>query len=402
MINRRQWLYGVGIMAGTAAQSGSVLAPSAGDPQKTQHRTLDVSEFVPTSMLQVHESHVERARFPVIDFHTHFTTSASSESGVALASDRQFLGTMEELLAVMDRKHIRAMVNLTGGYEKGLDEAIARYDRAFPGRFYTFTEPCYERWKEPNYPQVQAQAIEQAHRQGARGLKILKTLGLYLRENITSGELVKIDDPRFDPMWDACGRLNMPVAIHVSDPLAFFTPTDRFNERYEELNNHPNWSFHGRDFPSNAELLEARNRVFARHPRTQFVVLHVGNFSENLANVAENLDRFPNMTVDTAARVGELGRQPRTSRKFFEKYQDRILFGTDATPHGEAFPQQVFNDKLYEIYYRFLETDDEYFDYAPAEIPPQGRWRIYGIHLPDSILRKVYNGNAARLLNLAG
>ena len=222
MINRRQWLYGVGIMAGTAAQSGSVLAPSAGDPQKTQHRTLDVSEFVPTSMLQVHESHVERARFPVIDFHTHITTSASSESGVALASDRQFLGTMEELLAVMDRKHIRAMVNLTGGYEKGLDEAIARYDRAFPGRFYTFTEPCCERWKEPNYPQVQAQAIEQAHRQGARGLKILKTLGLYLRENITSGELVKIDDPRFDPMWDACGRLNMPVAIHVSDPLAVF------------------------------------------------------------------------------------------------------------------------------------------------------------------------------------
>jgi len=131
MINRRQWIYGVGIMAGTAAQSGSVLAPSAGDPQKTQHRTLDLSEFVPT-MLQVHESHVERARFPVIDFHTHITTSANSESGVALASDRKFLGTTEELLAVMDRKHIRAMVNLTGGYEKGLDEAIARYDRAFP------------------------------------------------------------------------------------------------------------------------------------------------------------------------------------------------------------------------------------------------------------------------------
>jgi predicted TIM-barrel fold metal-dependent hydrolase len=400
MINRRQWLYGVGIMAGTAAQSGSVLAPSAGDPQKTQHRNLDLSEFAPTSMLQVHESHIERARFPVIDFHTHITTSASSESGVALASDRRFLGTTEELLAVMDRKPIRAMVNLTGGYEKGLDEAIAKYDRAIPGRFYTFTEPCYERWKELNYPQVQAQAIEQAHRQGARGLKILKTLGLYLRENITSGELVKIDDPRFDPMWDACGRLNMPVAIHVSDPLAFFTPTDRFNERYEELNNHPNWSFYGRDFPSNAELLEARNRVFARHPRTQFVALHVGNFAENLANVAENLDRFPNMTVDIAARIGELGRQPRSARRFFETYQDRILFGTDATPHGVEYPQQVFNDRLYEIYYRFLETDDEYFNYAPAKIPPQGRWRIYGINLPETVLRKVYFENAARQLKV--
>jgi len=141
--------------------------------------------------------------------------------------------------------------------------------------------------------------------------------------------------------------------------------------------------------------------VFARHPKTRFIVLHVGNFSENLANVSENLNRFPNMNVDIAARIGELGRQPRTARAFFEKYQDRILFGTDATPHGDEYPQQVFNDQLYEIYYRFLETDDEYFDYAPAKIPPQGRWRIYGINLPESILRKVYSGNAARELHLS-
>src|SRR5438067_4176317 len=111
-------------------------------------------------------------------------------------------------------------------------------------------------------------------------------------------------------MWDACGQLNMPVAIHISDPAAFFTPTDRFNERYEELNNHPDWSFYEHDFPSNAELLAARNRVFARHPKTQFLALHVGNFAENLENVSENLDRFPNMTVDTAARIGELGANP--------------------------------------------------------------------------------------------
>ncbi|MGA7907566.1 MAG: amidohydrolase family protein [Candidatus Sulfotelmatobacter sp.] len=402
MVNRRQWLYGVGLMAGAVAQSGRGLATSTTEEttEAGQH-SLDLSEFVPTSMLQVHESRVERARFPLIDFHTHISISAKSESGVALASDRKFLGTAQELLAVMDRKNIRAMVNLTGGYDKGLGEAIARYDRAFSERFYTFTEPCYERWKDPNYPQLQAQAIEQAHRQGARGLKILKTLGLYLRENITSGELVKIDDPRFDPMWDVCAQLNMPVAIHVSDPIAFFTPTDRFNERYEELNNHPDWSFYGRDFPSNAQLLEARNRVLAKHRKTQFVVLHVGNFAENLANVAENLDRFPNMTVDIAARIGELGRQPRTARRFFDQYQDRILFGTDATPHGDEYPQQVFNDQLYEIYYRFLETEDEYFDYAPAKIPPQGRWRIYGVNLPEAVLRKVYFENAARQLNVA-
>lgn len=113
-----------------------------------------------------------------------------------------------------------------------------------------------------------------------------------------------------------------------------------------------------------------------------------------------NLDRFPNMSVDIAARIGELGRQPRTAGKFFDKYQDRILFATDATPHGDEFPQQEFNDKLYEIYYRFLETNDEYFDYAPAKIAPQGRWRIYGINLPEPILRKVYYENAARHLRV--
>ena len=400
MINRREWLYRMGMMAGTIAQPGTSFAVTQKQSRESKHHPLELSEFEPQSMLEVHESHVERAQFPVIDFHTHITMSVKSENGVELSAARKYLGTPEFLLPVMDRRNIRAMVNLTGGYDQGLAEVVSKYDQEFPGRFITFTEPCYEYWKESNYPQLQADAIERAHRQGARGLKILKTLGLYLREDITLGKLVTVDDPRFDPMWECCGQLNIPVAIHVADPVAFFTPTDRFNERYEELSNHPDWSFYGRDFPSVAELLEARNRMMARHPNTQFVVLHVGNYAENLANVSENLDRFPNMTVDIAARIGELGRQPRTARKFFDKYQDRILFGTDATPHGDEFPQQVFNDQLYEIYYRFLETDDEYFDYAPARIPPQGRWRIYGIDLPEPILRKVYFENAVRTLGI--
>jgi predicted TIM-barrel fold metal-dependent hydrolase len=398
VINRRQWLYGMGLVAGAGMQVGRAASvPAENAPQPVP---LELSQYEPRSMLHVDESRVERSRFPLIDFHTHLSGSTKSEKGVELSPDRKYLGTPQELLAVMDRKNIRAMVNLTGGYDHGLAEAVAKYDRAYPGRFYTFTEPSYSRFKEPDYPTLQAQAIERAHREGGRGLKILKTLGLYLRENITSGSLVAIDDARFDPMWDACGQLNLPVAIHISDPIAFFIPTDRFNERYEELNNHPDWSFHGRDFPSNAELIAARNRVIARHSETQFVVLHVGNFAEDLQNVSENLDRYPNMFVDLAARIGELGRQPRTARKFFDKYQDRILFGTDATPHGDAFPQQVFNDKLYEIYFRFLETEDEYFDYAPAKIPPQGRWRIYGIGLPETILKKVYSENSTRILRI--
>ena len=358
-------------------QVGRAAGVTAGN--EAQAAPLELSQYEPRSMLHVHESRVERSKFPLIDFHTHISGSTKSEKGVELSPDREYLGTPQELLAVMDRKNIRAMVNLTGGYDHGLAEAVAKYDRAYPGRFYTFTEPSYSRFKEPDYPKLQAQAIERAHRDGGRGLKILKTLGLYLRENITSGSLVKIDDPRFDPMWDACGQLNLPVAIHVSDPIAFFTPTDRFNERYEELNNHPDWSFHGGDFPSNDELIAARNRVIARHPKTQFVVLHVGNFAEDLQNVSENLDRYPNMFVDLAARIGELGRQPRTARKFFDKYQDRILFGTDATPHGDEFPQQVFNDKLYEIYFRFLETEDEYFDYAPAKVRRRAAGEFTGL-----------------------
>jgi predicted TIM-barrel fold metal-dependent hydrolase len=374
--------------------------PGQSSSRKSGDMPLPLSEYEPKSMLHVRETRVERSRYPVIDVHTHISFAKRSAKGVELSGERSYLGTPQELLAVMDHKNLRSMVNLTGGFENGLVDAVNKYDKAYPGRFYTFTEPSYPRFTETNYPKMQADAIAQAQRDGARGLKILKTLGLYLRENITSGTLVKIDDPRFDPMWDACAQLNLPVAIHISDPMAFFTPTDRFNERYEELNNHPDWSFYDHDFPSNAELLEARNRVIARHPKTQFLVLHVGNFAEDLGNVGENLDRFPNMTVDIAARIGELGRQPRTARRFFDKYQDRILFGTDATPHGDEFPQQVFNDQLYEIYYRFLETDDEYFDYAPAKVPPQGRWRIYGIELPDSILKKVYYENAARLLHL--
>jgi predicted TIM-barrel fold metal-dependent hydrolase len=401
VISRRQWLHALGLSLGASAHTHAAfaIAPRQKNAQSAGQR-LALADFEPKSMLQVRETRVERARFPVVDIHTHISFSAKSENGIELAPERNYLGTAEELLTVMERKNLRAMVNLTGGYDAGLVEAVTKYDKAFPGRFYTFTEPSYSKFLEPNYPRLQAEAIQSAHHAGARGLKILKTLGLYLRENITSGKLVKIDDPRFDPMWDACGQLKMPVAIHVSDPIAFFTPTDRFNERYEELNNHPDWSFYGHDFPSNAELLEARNKVFARHPKTQFVVLHVGNFAENLANVSENLDRFPNMFVDIGARIGELGRQPRTSRKFFDRYQDRILFGTDATPHGDEFPQQVFGDKLYEIYFRFLESGDEYFDYAPAKIPPQGRWRIYGIELPEPILHKVYNQNAARLLRI--
>ncbi len=384
----RRSLFGLSLgLGGLAAQ----LPGQKPDPD------LPLLQFEPHSVLEVERTSVERARYPVIDMHAHLSFGAKLKEGEPDLGQRTYTAQPNELLPVMDRRNVRMLVNLTGGPGPGIEGPLKKFDQAHPGRFLSFTEPWYSRVEESGYAQLQAEAIEAAHRAGAGGLKIVKTLGVYLRK-FESGELVAIDDRRFDPMWEVCGSLGIPVAIHTADPVAFFRPIDRFNERFEELINHPDWSFYGPDFPPRKDLMDARNRVFARHPKTQFIGLHVANSSENLAYAGQSLDRYPNLSLELGARIGELGRQPRTSRKFFERYQDRILFGTDATPNGFEYPQQLFGDELYQIYYRFLETNDEYFDYAPAKVPPQGRWKIYGIGLPDSILKKVYHQNAERLL----
>lgn len=400
--NRRQWLQGIGCTAlagGAAARADSTAQPASASAPQPAARPLELLRFQPKSMLHVPVTKVERARFPVIDVHVHISFLPSHLAFPPKVGDKiVYSAPPEELLPVMDRKNIRTLVNVTGGVGENTRDCVQKYDKKYPGRFLTFTEPAYARINEPGYPRFQADAIEQAKRDGAHGLKVIKALGLALRDQ--SGQLIKVDDTRFDSMWGACADLDMPVAIHVSDPSAFFEPIDRFNERYENLSQFPNWSFYGNGFPSNAELLNARNRMFARHPRTKFLVLHVGNFAENLGHVSESMDRFPNMYVELGARIAELGRQPRTTRKFFEKYQDRIMFGTDAIPRGYEIPQQIFGEALYEIYFRFLETEDEYFAYEPTPAPLDGRWCIYGLGLPDAILRKVYYENAARLLKI--
>jgi len=358
-------------------------------------RGMLLEEFEPHSALRAPRTRMTAPRFPVIDFHTHLTWSPGLDAGDRI----KVLAEPAELLPTMGAKHVRVMVNLTGGYGDGLVGSLRVFAHAHPQRFVVFTEPWWSRVAEPDYSRFQADQVERAHAAGARGLKILKILGLYARENVKTGPLIKVDDQRFDPMWEAAGARNMPVTIHVSDPLAFFLPVDRFNERWEELHAHPDWSFCGGDFPHSRELHEARRRIMSRHPRTQFVCAHVAE-AEDLAYVSECMDSHPNMHVDISARIGELGRQPKAARRFFEKYQDRIIFGTDAIPNALDFPQQTFGGELYDIYYRFLETEDEHFDYAPARVPPQGRWRIYGIGLPEGVLRKVYWENAARLLGL--
>ena len=395
------------LAAGLAGAGASITANRTeaglrqGAPQPPSDKgSLLLTEFEPRSMLHVKETAVPRARFPVIDVHTHVTFRAKQTGGVTQGEAITISAPPRDVLPAMDRRNVRIMVNLTGSAGAGLAEAIRTFQQPHPDRFVVFTEPSWDRVAEAGYATWQADELGRAKAAGARGIKILKTLGLYVREQVTSGPLIPIDDKRFDPMWEACGALGFPVSIHIADPEAFFLPIDRFNERYEELHEHPDWSFHGKDYPSFDALIEARDRVLARHPKTTFIGLHVGHDSENLARVGEALDKFPNFNVEIGARIGELGRQPRASRKFFDRYQDRILFGTDAVPGGTDMPQQVFGDDLYSIYFRFLETEDEYFDYAPAKIPPQGRWRIYGLGLPEEILRKVYYANAERLIGI--
>jgi amidohydrolase family protein len=392
-LTRRAWLSSAtsGVAGAAAIHMPGAQARANSAPAAAATRTppLPLSAFEPKSMLHVRETQVPRARFPVVDFHTHVSPRPNATRRSVPPAD---------LVTVMDAVNLKTMVNLTGGSGEALAVTIKNFDRAFPGRFVTMTEPTWTRASEPGYAAWQADEIAKAKDAGAVGVKVLKTLGLYLRDGGASGTLVKVDDPRFDPLWDACGRLSLPVAVHVGDPEAFFLPIDRFNERYEELSAHPDWSFYGKDYPSFTQILDARDRVFARHPNTTFIALHVGHWAENLQQVGELLDRFPNVHVELGARIGELGRQPRTSARFFDRYQDRLLFGTDAIPLGTETPQQVFGEDLYHIYYRFLETEDEYFDYAPARLPPQGRWRIYGLGLPEQILRKVYHQNAQRVL----
>lgn len=396
-LSRREWIAGVG---GTAVAVGGrtpALKGAAASASSQTQCDLALVDYQPKSMLHVKETSVPVSKYPVIDFHTHLSFTRRGKDRKPVAS---YEITPEQALEVMDRRNIRIMVNLTGGNGPVLEENLDYWQRPHPERFLVFTEPMWDRASDAGYSRMQAEEVEKAAKMGVKGIKVLKTLGLYLREGGAGGPLVKVDDPRFDEMWEAAGSAKMPIAIHTSDPEAFFLPTDRVNERFEELNAHPDWSFHGSDFPSDRELQEARMRVIRRHPKTNFVALHVAN-AENLDYVSECMDECSNMYVEIGARIGELGRQPRRSMKFFDKYQDRILFGTDAVPNGYETPQQIFGDRLYEIYYRFLETDDEYFDYAPADVPPQGRWRIYGVDLSDSILRKVYFDNAAKLLGLA-
>lgn len=336
-----------------------------------QNKDLKLLDWQPKSQMVVEETKIIKPKFPVIDIHNHLRD----------------LKNTAKYLEEMDKAGVWKCVSLDGrSAEDFYKEHLSTSHKISKERFLIFFTPDFSKIDEPNFGQKEAKKLEEAVRLGARGMKIFKSLGLNVKDK--SGKFVPVDDPRIDPIWAKCGELGIPVVIHVSDPKAFFTPIDRFNERYDELGAHPNWAY-GPEHPAKEELLEQRNRVMARHPKTIFIGAHMGNLPEELGRVSTWLATYPNFYVEMSARISELGRQPYTARKFMIKHQDRIIFGTDTPPNAEA----------YRIYYRFLETSDEYID--PAEGHHlQGRWMIYGLYLPDEVLEKIYNKNALKLLGM--
>lgn len=341
----------------------------------------------PRQALRVPVTEVLRPRFPVISAHEHL--------GPVFGGDWRHR-PVSELLSTMDEVGIATMVDLDGGQGDALSRQVARYQTPHPDRVIVFAGLDYDMWAtEPSFGELEADRLRDSVARGARGLKVWKLLGLRARD--VDGRLVAIDDARLDPLWGAAADLGLPVVIHIADPVAFFGALDGDNERTEELALHPDWHFwprmtspDGPGFPAFDELMAAFDRLVGRHPGVTFVGAHVGCASEDLALVSGMLERHANLYVDIAARIGELGRQPNTARRFFLDWSDRIVFGTDT----------AIDVASCRIYYRFLETLDDSFEYSPEPIPPQGRWRIYGLGLPEDVLHRIYNENARRVLRL--
>ena len=338
-----------------------------------EKKTLLLKDFHPASMLHAPAHQVDRAKYYVIDVHNHVNDAMRIDDHMP----------PERVIEIMNNTNVKTVVILTGMWGDKLQAVIDEMVKPYPGRFIVFAQIDWSKIDDANFSREMVAQLDDAVSRGARGLKQLKDLGLTVKDK--SGKLIAIDDPRMDPIWEECGRLGIPVSIHVSDPEAFFHPVDNKNERYEELTEHPDWSFYGPQFPTKDALLAARDRMFAKHPHTTFVALHMANWPENLDYVSHLLDSLPNVMVEFGAREAELGRQPRRAREFFIKYQDRIMFGTD----------NGMDEAMYRNHFRWLETADEYFEYWGY--PGQGRWEIYGMDLPDSVLEKIYHKNAERI-----
>ncbi len=336
-------------------------------------KDLYLSEYMPRSELVVEKHMVETPRFPVVDIHSHF-------GQMLLGEDYAEKYDTGEVVARLKENGVRKIVNLDGFYGPLLDKMLEKI-HPYEDFILTFGSVDVTRLDEPGFEKYVRTTIRESQEKGIKGLKFWKDISLNCRDK--RGKYIPIDDPRLQVIWATAAEFGLPVLIHIADPVAFFKPVDRFNERYEELKAFPEWSCCRPGQFTFEELMTMQENLLAANPDTTFIVAHGGSYPENLKYVGESLDRFPNMYIDIAARIDEFGRQPYTARKFFYRYQDRILFGTDYCPLTLNYP----------VYYRFLETWDEYFD-----CPFPRRWKIYGLGLEDEVLKKIYYQNAEKIL----
>ncbi len=364
------------VIAVSVAAVGAALAllapaPEAQRPtrQRADEPALTVEEYTPRSTLVVDEHPVPRAKYPVIDIHSHHWRVSAD----------QWAQTVTE----MDELNLQVLVNLSGGSGRGLAQKIeAIRDSASPDRMVHFANLDFGRGIYAGFGQDAAEQLERDVAAGAVGLKFFKNFGIDVRDE--SGERVPVDDPELDPVFETCARLNIPVLIHVGEPSEFYQPVDAFNERWLELTLLPDRRMPPSRVPSFDEMMTERDRLFAKHPDTTFILAHFGWHANDLGRIGELLDRLPNVYPETAAILYELGRQPRAARAFFIEYQDRVLFGKDSY-RPEEFP----------FYWRTFETADEYFDYYRRY---HAFWKLYGMDLPDEVLQKVYYKNALRVV----
>ncbi len=348
---------------------------------------LRLADYRPVSRARPRVTLVPQSAVPCVDVHNHL--------GRWLTGDGSWMvEDVTALVATMDHANVATVVNLDGRWGQDLVDNVARYDAAYPGRFVTF---CHLDWSLLTEGAAGIDGLvasmQESKRAGARGIKVWKDLGLTWRDD--DGALVAPGDPRLAPVFAAAGELGLPVLIHTADPIAFFDPLDARNERLEELAGQPDWWFGDPSrHPSFDALMTSLESLVAAHPGTTFIGAHVGCCAEDLGWVSRMLGAYPNFAVDLGGRLAELGRQPRAFRRLVAEHPRQVLFGTDAYPVGA---------EDYATFFRFLETDDEDFSYAPSEdIPPQGRWQIAGADLPPELLPDLYAGNARRLLHLPG
>lgn len=343
-------------------------------------RDLPLRSYTPRPAARRQVSEVDRARFPVVDAHAHLGRWLTGDWA---APD------VAELLATMDAANVATVANLDGMWGSELRANLARYDEAYPGRFVTFAQWDRTLFGEhTDFGERLAAQVREGAADGARGLKVWKDLGLHLRDPARA--LVMPDDERLDPVWQACADAGLPVLMHTGDPLAFFDPLDETNERLEELLENPDWWFGDRSrFPTYDALADSFESLVARRRDVTFLGAHAAGLAEDLGRLDRMLGAYPNLHADIAARVSELGRVPRATAALIQRHPDRFLFGSDGVPPAA---------EEYAMSFRFLETADEHVPYSPDPIPPQGRWAISCLDLPDEVLAEVYEGNARRLI----